>query len=73
MPHWTEEVFKIHLRKGKNRRLDEIKDYNNEEQLQDINNPTEFRIKSILKKKRKEKQTLHLVKWSDMIQVSTHG
>ena len=72
MKNWTEEIFNIHSREGKNRPLYEIKDFNGqpikgkfyEEELQEVDNPTEFRIESILKKKRKGKQTLYLVKWS---------
>ena len=72
MKNWTEEIFNIHSREGKNRPLYKIKDFNGqpikgkfyEEELQEVDNPTEFRIESILKKKRKGKQTLYLVKWS---------
>jgi hypothetical protein len=81
MKNWTEEIFNIHSREGKNRPLYEIKDSNGqpikgkfyEEELQEVDNPTEFRIEFILKKKRKGKQTLYLVKWSGYDSSLTHG
>ena len=72
LPNWTEEIFTVKSRKNKDRPIYEIEDFNGnpitgvfyEQELQQVDNPSEFRIESILKKKRKGKQTLYLVKWS---------
>ena len=72
LPNWTEEIFTIKSREGRNKPLYEIQDFNGEpikgkfyeEELQEVDNPAEFRIESILKRKKKGKQTLYLVKWS---------
>ena len=72
LSNWTEEIFTIKSREGRNRPLYEIQDFNGEpikgkfyeEELQEVDNPAEFRIESILKRKKKGKQTLYLVKWS---------
>ena len=56
MKNWTEEIFNIHSREGKNRPLYKIKYFNGqpikgkfyEEELQEVENPTEFCIESLL-------------------------
>ena len=71
LPSWTEEIFTIKSRKGRNRPLYEIQDFNGEpikgtfyeEELQEVDNPTEYRIESVLQSKKKGKKTLYLVKW----------
>ena len=71
LPSWTEEIFTIKSRKGSNRPLYEIQDFNGEpikgifyeEELQEVDNPTEYRIESVLQRKKRGKKTLYLVKW----------
>ena len=72
LPNWTEEIFTVKSRQNRTRPLYEIVDFNGEpikgkfyeEELQEVENPEEFRIATILKSKRKGKQKLYFVKWA---------
>ena len=71
LPNWSEEIFTITSRENKGRPVYQIEDFNGEpvkgkfyeEELQEVDNPSEFRIESIVKTKQKGKQKLYLVKW----------
>ena len=72
LPNWTEEIFTIKSRENRNKPLYEIVDFKGEpikgkfyeQELQEVENPAEFRIESILKRKQKGKETFYLVKWA---------
>ena len=71
LSNWTEKIFMIKSRQNSDRPLYKIVDFHREpiwtffeQELQEVENPEEFCIESILKSKRKGKQTLHLVKWT---------
>ena len=71
LSNWTEEVFTIVAREKKIRPVYTLKDYNGEiiegkfyeEELKQVDSPSEFRIEKVLKKKRQGNRTLYLVKW----------
>jgi transposase InsO family protein len=73
LPNWTEEIFTIVTRSNSagSEHVYHLRDLNGEEiegafyekELQRISLPAEFRVESVLRKKKRGKKSIYLVKW----------